>query len=154
VSIKWPNDIYVSDKKIAGILIENAVMGSEYSYAIAGIGLNVNQQQFLSDAPNPVSLFQLKGFEFDRDEVLSLLIQSIQKWYEMLKMNKFQEVDNAYLNRLYRLGIDARYRDKDGDFTGRINGVNPTGQLVIEKSSGEVRSYSFKEVEFLGRQEG
>jgi len=150
VSIKWPNDIYVADKKIAGILIENVIMGSEYSYAVAGIGLNVNQQNFLSDAPNAVSLFQLKGIEFNRDEILSMVLKSINKWYEMLKMRRFSEIDAAYLDLLYRQGVEEKYKDDKGDFTGRIIGVDPIGQLVIEKCSGEVRSYNFKEVAFLG----
>jgi BirA family transcriptional regulator, biotin operon repressor / biotin---[acetyl-CoA-carboxylase] ligase len=149
VSIKWPNDIYVADKKIAGILIENAIMGSELSYSVAGIGLNVNQHKFLSDAPNPVSLSQLKGIEFDREEILSLLIQSIQKWHEMLKIKKFSEIDTAYLNVLYRLGVEAKFKDDSGIFTGTIVGVDPIGQLMIEKSSGVVRAYHFKEVAFL-----
>lgn len=150
VSIKWPNDIYVGDKKIAGILIENAIMGSKLMHSVAGIGLNVNQHIFLSDAPNPVSLSQLKGMEFDRDEVLSLLIQSIGKWYKMLKQKKFSEIDTAYRNRLYRLGVEAKYKDESGNFIGTIVGIDPIGQLMIEKSSGEVRSYFFKEVAFLG----
>jgi BirA family transcriptional regulator, biotin operon repressor / biotin---[acetyl-CoA-carboxylase] ligase len=149
VTIKWPNDIYVADKKIAGILIENAVMGSEYRYAVAGIGLNVNQQIFLSDAPNPVSLSQLKGIEFDREEILSLLIQSIQKWYKILKMKNYSEIDTAYLNVLYCLGIEAKYKDDNGIFNGTIVGIDPIGQLIIEKSSSEIRSYYFKEVAFL-----
>lgn len=59
VAIKWPNDIYVDDCKICGILIENSLIGSSVGYSIAGIGLNVNQQSFYSDAPNPVSLVML-----------------------------------------------------------------------------------------------
>jgi BirA family biotin operon repressor/biotin-[acetyl-CoA-carboxylase] ligase len=149
VSVKWPNDIYVGNKKIAGILIENAIMGSEFNHSIAGVGLNVNQQKFLSDAPNPVSLYQLKGIEFDRDEILTLFIHSFHKWYEMLKMKKFSEIDTAYLNVLYRLGVDAKYKDDNGIFTGKIIGVDPIGQLMIEKGSGEVRKYQFKEVIFL-----
>jgi BirA family transcriptional regulator, biotin operon repressor / biotin---[acetyl-CoA-carboxylase] ligase len=149
VSIKWPNDIYVADKKIAGILIENAVMGSEYSYAVAGIGLNVNQQKFLSDAPNPVSLFQLKGIEFDMEEILSLLILSINKWYGILKEKNFTAIDTAYLKVLYRFEVEAKYSDDKGIFTGTIVGVDPIGQLMIEKSTGEIRSYYFKEVAFL-----
>jgi BirA family transcriptional regulator, biotin operon repressor / biotin---[acetyl-CoA-carboxylase] ligase len=149
VSIKWPNDIYVGNKKIAGILIENAIIGSEFSHSIAGIGLNVNQQVFLSDAPNPVSLYQLKGIEFNREEVLNLLIHTFNKWYGMLKQKNFSEIDFAYLSRFYRLGVEAKYKDETGIFTGKIIGVNPIGQLMVEKSSGEVKKYHFKEVEFL-----
>jgi BirA family transcriptional regulator, biotin operon repressor / biotin---[acetyl-CoA-carboxylase] ligase len=150
VSIKWPNDIYVENKKIAGILIENAIMGSELSYSVAGVGLNVNQQKFLSDAPNPVSLSQLKEIEFDREAILSLVLQSINKWYSILKENNFSAIDTAYLNRFYRFGVSSKYEDVNGVFTGTIVGVDPIGQLMIEKGSGEIRSYYFKEVAFLG----
>ena len=149
VSIKWPNDIYVGNQKIAGILIENAVIGNELSYSVAGVGLNVNQQLFLSDAPNPVSLYQLKGIEFDREEILSLLLQSVWKWYEMLKQKNILAIDTAYLNLLYQLDVEATYKDDSGVFSGKIIGVDPIGQLMIEKSSGEIRSYFFKEVAFL-----
>lgn len=148
-SIKWPNDIYVGNKKIGGILIENAILGAEFSYSVAGVGLNVNQHKFISDAPNPISLFQLTGIEYDRDEILKMVIQSINKWYEILKRKEFSVIDTAYLKRLYRFGVDAKYEDDSGIFTGRIVGVDQTGQLMIEKGSGEVRAYYFKEVAFL-----
>jgi BirA family biotin operon repressor/biotin-[acetyl-CoA-carboxylase] ligase len=149
VTIKWPNDIYVVDRKIAGILIENAIIGDEFSYSVAGVGLNVNQQDFVSDAPNPVSLFQLRGIEFDREEILLLLLQSVNKWYGLLKEKNFFAIDEAYINLLYRFGTEATFQDKDGIYTGKIIGVNPIGQLMIEKGPGQIREYSFKEVGYL-----
>jgi BirA family biotin operon repressor/biotin-[acetyl-CoA-carboxylase] ligase len=149
VSIKWPNDIYVADQKIAGILIENAIMGSEICWVVAGVGLNINQVEFRSDAPNPVSLSKLTGIEFDRDEILSLLLKAVDKWYRFLKETDFQIIDNAYQNLLYRVGVEAMFNDKTGSFTGTILGVNNIGQLIIKKENGELREYQFKEIKFL-----
>ena len=76
ISIKWPNDIYVNNDKIAGILIENSIMGDLIEHTIAGIGININQSKFLSDAPNPVSLTNLTGGQFDLSQCLSQLASS------------------------------------------------------------------------------
>ncbi|HPS13423.1 MAG TPA: biotin--[acetyl-CoA-carboxylase] ligase [Prolixibacteraceae bacterium] len=150
VSVKWPNDIYVGDKKIAGILIENALLGNEILHTVAGIGLNVNQQTFVSDAPNPVSLGQLTHMEFDREEILQLLIGSIEKWYDRLKAGGQELIDEAFLSRLYRLEVEANFTDESGAFQGKIVGVNSIGQLLIEKKNGSTAAYHFKEVAFVG----
>jgi len=149
VFIKWPNDIYVGEKKIAGILIENAIMGSEICWVVAGVGLNINQIEFKSEAPNPISLASLTGREHHLDELLNLLLHNINCWYNLLKINQFEEVDREYLSRLYRFNEVANYSDSNGFFSGKIRGVNQYGHLVIQKSDGEICSYSFKEVAFL-----
>ena len=149
ISVKWPNDVYAGERKIAGILIENAIMGNELSYSVAGIGLNINQTVFRGDAPNPVSLSQLTNVVFNRDEILKLLLDSVDKWYNLLQKGDIATIDMAYLNMLYRLDSMERYEDEQGIFTGRILGVNAIGQLAIEKNSGEVHFYHFKEVAFL-----
>ena len=98
VSIKWPNDIYYGDKKIAGILIENAILGSEVTYSIAGIGLNVNQTTFLSSAPNPVSLKLISGKETDIDTLMQALMAQI----EALEAMDEAQVWAYYQDHLYR----------------------------------------------------
>ena len=98
LTIKWPNDIYWQDKKVAGILIENAIIGSELKYSIAGIGLNVNQTAFVSDAPNPVSLKQITGREYDPDELMTRLLEELD---EALGADG-DEVWNYYKAHLYR----------------------------------------------------
>ena len=77
LTIKWPNDIYWKDKKLAGILLENAIIGNEVKYTIAGIGLNVNQTEFVSDAPNPVSLKQISGKEYAIDPLMQDLLEAV-----------------------------------------------------------------------------
>lgn len=149
VRIKWPNDIYVGDKKVAGILIETSITGHELGTCVAGIGLNVNQLVFESDAPNPVSLAQLRNRKLKRNEVFNLLTEAIDQWYGTLCRADTGRIDKHYLDRLYRYGLAASYRDKNGIFQGTITGLNEIGQLQIEDESGHLRTYHFKEVEFL-----
>lgn len=149
VSIKWPNDIYVKDKKIAGILIENAIMGSKIKHSIIGIGLNINQKKFKSDAPNPVSLYQITNMKFRVEEILEKLISHLNNWYNQLLNLKLKEIDIAFYNRMYRLNKWHFYKEENKKFKGKIIGVNPIGQLIIEKENGEKKTYHFKEVEFI-----
>ena len=149
VAIKWPNDIYVGNKKIAGILIENSIMGSKLSNSVVGMGLNINQEEFLSNAPNPISLFQLTNREFEVEEVFQQLIDRLNIWYNRLLNGELKEIDMCFLERMYRLNQWCKYRDDEGDFIGQILGVNQIGQLIILKENGTKKAYQFKEVEFI-----
>ncbi len=148
VAIKWPNDIYLGDCKVAGILIENSVRIRTISSCIVGIGLNVNQQVFTSDAPNPISLSQVTGKIYDLEDFLAELCLKIDGRYQQLHRGDFQKIDADYNNRLYRREIWSKYSDEDGDFDGKLLGVDHTGQLRIETRSGKVNNYQFKEVAF------
>ena len=147
--IKWPNDIYVGDKKIAGILIENSIIGSKLSESFVGIGLNVNQEVFVSDAPNPVSMFNILGKVTFHEDLLEVLLISIDVAYEMLKAGEFEILDKMYMKHLYRSEGMHMYRDSEGEFMAEIMDVEPTGRLVLEDENGKVRRYTFKEVEFV-----
>ncbi|MFA9388838.1 MAG: biotin--[acetyl-CoA-carboxylase] ligase [Prolixibacteraceae bacterium] len=149
VKIKWPNDIYVANRKIAGILIENSIMGNVLSSTVIGIGLNVNQRTFYSAAPNPVSLCQLLKQELDLADLLTKLFNSIDKWYCKLKDGDVDEINSAYVNKLYQYGEVSEYEDDEGVFVGELKGVNSIGQLLIQPVEGEMRCYHFKEVRFL-----
>lgn len=147
--IKWTNDIYVGDRKLAGILIEHKLQGASLARTIVGIGLNVNQRDFPSDLPNPVSMVLLRHFEFDRDEVLDRLVKTIMARYEQLRSGDDGPLQQDYHNRLYRLGMLDWYALPSGRrFRGTIMGVRPTGALVIENEKRERSEYLFKEVEF------
>jgi len=102
ITIKWPNDIYYRDKKIAGILIENEFSGNTCSYSVAGTGININQEIFVSDAPNPVSLKQITGKEQDLDFFLKILIEKIMFRYEQLKAGEFETITKLYQDSLCR----------------------------------------------------
>ncbi len=149
VSIKWPNDIYVGDKKIAGILIEQAIMGAHLSHSICGLGLNINQEQFHSNAPNPISLQILTNVSYDLDVELTKLLAAIEKRYFQVQNGKADQVEQDYLNALYWMNEKHRFKDEYGDFFGNIIGISEFGQLRIKDEDKEVRTYNFKEVSFV-----
>ncbi|MBP5317782.1 MAG: biotin--[acetyl-CoA-carboxylase] ligase [Paludibacteraceae bacterium] len=148
-SIKWPNDIYWHDRKIGGILIENDLEGSLVGRSYIGIGLNINQQRFYSDAPNPVSLMQITGRQHDLDDCLRRVWSAIADRYAQLTEAERLRAD--YLARLYQYGTDALYFDAQGVFEGRIETVEPSGHLVVRKKSGVRARYFFKEIGFIHR---
>jgi BirA family biotin operon repressor/biotin-[acetyl-CoA-carboxylase] ligase len=148
--IKWTNDIYIGDRKLAGILIEHKLQGSALARTVAGIGLNVNQKAFSDDLPNPISMAQATGREFDREEVLQTVATSLMARYKQLREGGAKELQADYHQRLYRLGQEHCYALPDGSrFRGIIRGVEPTGALRIENERGELLSFLFKEVEFV-----
>lgn len=149
VSIKWPNDIYANNDKIAGILIESSIIRNEIESMIIGIGLNLNQQKFKSNAPNPVSLSIITGKEYDREECLMGLAKCLDTRYTQLLAEGRDAIDIEYAVRLYRSGKWFNYRDSKGEFSGKIISLNQEGRLLIEDRSGKIRKYDFKEVEFL-----
>ncbi len=149
VSIKWPNDIYVGDKKICGILIENSILGTQLDYCVVGIGLNINQETFKSDAPNPVSLKQICGKTFELDTLLEQLLDHIEQRYHQLEISRFGLIDQYYQENLYRKDGFFDFKDKDGAFKAYIGQVNEMGLLTLIDTEGKKREYAFKEVEFL-----
>ncbi len=143
VRVKWPNDIYVADRKIAGILIENSLQGTAIETSIAGIGLNVNQRVFESDAPNPVSLFQLTGRTYDVEQ----LIRSIA--YEILENleRPMAEIHAEYKQHLWRRDGYHTYSTPGGTtFEACIADVAQSGMLRLQPAAGEPEWFAFKEV--------
>jgi len=147
--IKWPNDIYVADDKIAGILIENSIMGETISNSIIGIGLNVNQKIFRSNAPNPVSLAQVTGRKYDLSLITGQIIKLLDMRYGMVINGDKDVLAKAYHNALYRCNEWHRYTDSDGGFTGMIEGVSPDGRLMVKREKGTARGYAFKEIDYI-----
>jgi BirA family biotin operon repressor/biotin-[acetyl-CoA-carboxylase] ligase len=143
VDIKWPNDIYVGDQKICVILIENRLQGSVIKDSIIGIGLNVNQQAFLSDAPNPVSMWQLTGQETNREVLLEAFLQAFNEAWES------EAISKAYRQRLYRREGYHAFCDKDGRFEAKLRNVLNDGMLVLEDREGQRRNYAFKEIKYI-----
>lgn len=150
-SIKWPNDIYWQDKKIAGILIENELEGDEVVQSIIGIGLNINQETFFSSAPNPVSLKQIIKVDLDRTEILHRLLDHIMAYYGEIeqKTEIVMSLWGMYMLRQYRWGKIGRYKDKEGEFDAEIARVEPDGHLVLKDMNGRLRKYIFKEVQYI-----
>ena len=148
-SIKWPNDIYYNNKKIGGILIENAIRQDCISESVIGIGLNINQTKFVSDAPNPISLKSITGKNFDLDEMLLRTLERIAGYVNMIKNGESESLDKLYLDQLYRKSGYHLYNDANGEFRAQITGINNYGHLELTTQEGERRSYAFKEVEFV-----
>lgn len=149
ISIKWPNDIYWKEKKICGMLIENDLMGRNISQSIAGIGININQETFHSFAPNPVSLRQITGKEFDLFEILKNIVLRIQSYYSLLKKGNTESIVCQYEMSLFRKEGMHRFKDANGEFLARIIRVEPEGRLILEDEMLNKRGYMFKEVEYL-----
>ena len=149
LKIKWPNDIYVGNKKLGGILIENSIMNASLKNSVVGIGINVNQEVFKSDAPNPVSLKMLTKEHFNCDAVLAEILSGINSYYNLLRQGRFETIDREFESVLFRLNEIHSYKANNEVFEGRIRGVNKIGQLIIQKESGQILEFHFKEVEFL-----
>ncbi len=150
VKIKWPNDILVRDKKIAGILIQNILSSNNFQTSIIGLGINVNQTFFTSNTPNPTSVKLETNEENDIDSLISLLCSRIEKRYLQLRSDNESIIQKDYLNNLYRFQEDAIYQRIENDevFSGKIVGIDETGKLVIDHKKGQ-SAFSMKEVKFL-----
>ena len=153
VSIKWPNDIYCGERKICGILIENDLQGSCIGRCIVGVGLNVNQEAFHSDAPNPVSLRQLTAVCHDRERLLEDILQRLEHYYHELEDDTTgsvaQMLAERYAAALFRRSGFHRYADAQGTFLACVAGVGADGRFLLQDNSGRLRSYLFKEVQYL-----
>jgi len=148
VRIKWPNDIYVNDKKIAGILIENYLRETTIQQAIVGVGINVNQAVFHT-APNAVSLFSLIHKTTDLQQCIALFCECFETRYLQLKNNKLEQLNADYLSQLYRINEWSTYQSPGRQpFEGNIKGVSEIGKLQVELISGEVKEFDLKEIVF------
>ena len=150
--VKWPNDIYVGDNKICGILIRHSIMGAYVSYSVIGVGIDVNQTQFLSDAPNPVSMKQITGETY----CLSLLEKEIAIIMEnRLKLIRTEDgrlaLHKEFMGKLWR-GDGSLYPFIDTatgeNFMASIEDIAFHGPMTLRLSDGSLRTYAFKEVSF------
>lgn len=165
--IKWPNDIYIGNRKICGMLIENSISADKMSASIVGIGLNLNQREFSSDAPNPTSLVletDIPDNTYNRKEELSSLLSYIFTAYSELEEGFAQELGQEYLANLYRLGEWHQFIEIDTNtpadipvekmaagrtITARITGVAPYGCVILEHQDGTVQTYPFKGIRYV-----
>jgi BirA family biotin operon repressor/biotin-[acetyl-CoA-carboxylase] ligase len=147
--IKWPNDIYVEEKKICGVLIENSLRGNVVLQSICGLGLNVNQEIFPKEIPNPVSMKQITGFTYSIDECRIKLCRQLEKRYLQIKDQNFNLINNDYLKSLHRFYEMETYEADSERFSARIIDVEDEGRLVIKKENGTILRFAFKEIKFL-----
>ncbi|WP_010663362.1 biotin--[acetyl-CoA-carboxylase] ligase [Marinilabilia salmonicolor] len=148
-TIKWPNDIYINDKKLGGILIENTLSGQTIDQCIIGIGLNINQETFPDHLPNPVSAKNVSGRETDLLAIFGELHESISDLYDQVLAQDHPEIEKEYLNQLYRRSGRHLYKDKTGLFKAEFHSIGPAGHLFLKREDGSVTGYAFKEVEHI-----
>lgn len=147
--IKWPNDIYVGDKKICGMLVANKLSGTQLRSSICGIGLNVNQVEFPDWVPNPTSIQLETGCLHDREEVLQSLAEHLSRRYSSLRSGQMKFLDEEYLARLMNLGVERAYDYQGHRIRATIVGVNRYGHLQLTTASGEAISCQMGEISLL-----
>ena len=159
LSIKWPNDIYIGNRKIAGILVENSLSGTKIQHSIAGIGINVNQEQWVSGAPNPVSIKQLTGVKADIDAIVKRFkhkLETTLSW-DPVQLRNYYRVHqyrcNGYWPFVEREVSTAptmnATAEVEGQFMAKIEGFLPTGELLLRDQQGNQRKYHFKQVRYV-----
>lgn len=149
IFVKWPNDVYWKDKKICGMLIENDLTGQYLYSSVIGIGMNINQTEFVGNAPNPVSLYQIIGREVAVDDVMHCFLKHIYANYLLLMKGEYDVIQQNYLSALYRKNGFYPYEDKNGRFEAEFAGIESTGHLLLRLKDSSVRRYEFKEVKFI-----
>ncbi|MGI8892111.1 MAG: biotin--[acetyl-CoA-carboxylase] ligase [Bacteroidia bacterium] len=149
VLIKWPNDIYAANRKIAGMLAENTVKGNTIFSTVLGFGININQCEFPDFTAKATSLNLETGKEFNKIEIFEVLSNHLEKYYLNLKKGNFKVIMDEYTDILYRKNKLHTYESDGKIFIGKIVNVAEDGNLIIEKANGETRDYRFKEIKFL-----
>jgi BirA family transcriptional regulator, biotin operon repressor / biotin---[acetyl-CoA-carboxylase] ligase len=149
LAIKWPNDIYFGKNKLGGILIQNIITGLVFETSVAGVGLNINQERFPSDIPNPISLKQILGKETDINYVSDGVYDAIEARYVQLVNGSFRKLQKDYTGHL--LGWDhwRNYLAAGKHFEGMIKGVSDFGRLIVETSDGRLLEFDHKEIEYI-----
>lgn len=144
--IKWPNDLYYAEKKICGILIESNIKNNAIQSSVIGIGINVNQEEFVHD--NAISMAQICGQTFDREELLKILAEKIEFRYQQLEKGNYTLLQQNYLQHLYWMGEPHTFWAGDY-FEGTITGLNEWGQLGVMRQSNIIQYFDFKEIKFI-----
>ncbi len=148
-SIKWPNDVYIGLKKIAGILPKNIISGNRIEWSIIGIGFNINQLEFFSSAPNPASLASVSGMTFELEHCLEDLLQAFEGWWGKAKDGNTEEIRQHYLNLLFRRGERCTYLYHRVIIEATITGISPYGQLELVAADGRRLVCDNKQIEFV-----
>lgn len=149
VCVKWPNDVYIENKKAAGILINNMISGDRILWSVIGMGININQEKFFGDAPNPVSLKMLSGINYDLNLCLQELEHYFSLWYRYVVDAENDYVHTQYLKSLYRLGQQANYLYRGSKIIASITGIGEYGRLLLRMPDGRLLACDLKEITFL-----
>lgn len=147
--IKWPNDIYVGDKKIAGILIENSLVNDLISDTIIGVGLNINQSSFPEWIPNPVSLCQLTDKRYSPRQMLEMYVSKLESNISRIITSPGEDLYHHYIELLYGYKRWKIYETGSRLFNGQIHGILPDGKLLIETEGGQMKHFTFGEIRYV-----
>lgn len=147
-SIKWPNDIFFEDKKIAGVLIENQFRKGEYKNAIIGIGLNVNQNSF-KDLPNAISLLQILGFSYPIEKVMYRICELLEGFYLQLRAGNFNTLKSKYIYSLYGYNKWRLFKANEDVFQGKITDIDRNGHLQLKLLNGDFQYFDIKQLKFI-----
>jgi BirA family transcriptional regulator, biotin operon repressor / biotin---[acetyl-CoA-carboxylase] ligase len=146
LKLKWPNDIYVGNQKMGGILIENTLLGRRLGFSVVGIGLNINQIHF--SYPTATSLTLQTGQIYEHRRLVERLLENLEKYYWQLLQGQRQALRQAYHEVLFRWQ-EAHYFEAQGQrFLAKIEGVNERGQLCL-RTEQDLQMFDFKEVQFV-----
>jgi len=147
-TIKWPNDIYIDNNKIAGILIENTIQGENITKSIIGIGININQINFDTSIPNPISLKNITGKTYDINNSLNEINNIIK--HKLKLINNFNNIDNSYNNILYKLNTKLNFKEINNNniFDGEIIGTEQDGRIKI-KTQTLIKRFGFHEIKYI-----
>ncbi len=148
LKIKWPNDIYVKNKKIGGVLIENIISGYAIKHTIVGIGINVNQAHFPTDLKNVTSMLQILHKNYSITELLKDFCKAIENRYVQARNGMMEQIDEAYLRNLYGLHEELTFDVGGNKVRGTIVGVTARGLLEVNINGGR-RSFANKEIAFV-----
>jgi BirA family biotin operon repressor/biotin-[acetyl-CoA-carboxylase] ligase len=149
IAIKWPNDIYINNDKIAGILIENSFSSLTLDTTIVGIGINLNQKEFTDEIANPTSLCLHTHTTHNAADLLGQICSAFEKRYNLLKTNRIDILNAEYFSLLYRREGLHRYFAQGSEFFARIVGVRDSGELLLETDTGKTKEFAFKEINFM-----
>jgi BirA family transcriptional regulator, biotin operon repressor / biotin---[acetyl-CoA-carboxylase] ligase len=149
LSIKWPNDIYIGNRKIGGILIETSVIGRKMNWVVIGIGINVNQKDFPKELPNATSLIQYFHSELNLEKLLNTYLDLFQQRYDLLSKNMNDDIDADYLKSLFRFGTPSKFIYKEKEITATIAGVNEFGWLQLVADDNLKLECDMKEIAYL-----
>jgi len=146
--IKWPNDILINRKKIAGILIENSIIGSKLADSIIGIGININQTDFLQ-IPNATSLKNEKNLNFDLNNELSNFLSKFEFWLNECNKHNFKFIDEMYLKFLFGKNEFVKYSYQKDYFEAKVQNVDEFGRIIVKTTNNELKQFMFKEIEMI-----
>ncbi|MCZ2443632.1 MAG: biotin--[acetyl-CoA-carboxylase] ligase [Flavobacteriales bacterium] len=148
VKIKWPNDIFIDNKKCGGVLIENTISNGKLASSVIGLGLNLNQKTFPENLPHATSISMHTNRTYPIDTFLTNLCKYLDYSYRQLQEGKWEVLKETYLHNLLGIGCPQRFFDAIGVFTGIILGITPAGELIVQKGEKEVH-YALKEIQFI-----